>query len=105
MEVIFIKDTRENPAHKQIKSITSSYDYVDAYVFDDKINYFGKLPQAPIGGYIYDQRLEGTLQSFELENLITKGTSSIKTLRLFESCRVERRRDYSEYRMVIHESV
>ena len=72
MEVIFIKDTRENPAHKQIKSITSSYDYVDAYVFDDKINYFGKLPQAPIGGYIYDQRLEGTLQSFELENLSPK---------------------------------
>lgn len=72
MEVIFIKDTRENPAHKQIKSITSSYDYVDAYVFDDKINHFGKLPQAPIDGYIYDQRLEGTLQSFELENLSPK---------------------------------
>lgn len=72
MEVIFIKDTRENPAHKQIESITSSYDYVDAYVFDDKINYFGKLPQAPMGGYIYDQRLEGTLQSFELENLSPK---------------------------------
>lgn len=69
MKVIFIKDTLENPAHKQIKAITSSYDYVDAYVFDDEIKYFNKLPQAPIGGYIYDQRLEGTLQSFELENL------------------------------------
>lgn len=31
MKVIFIKDTRENPAYKQIKSITSSYDYVDGY--------------------------------------------------------------------------
>lgn len=58
--------------NKLIKTITSSYDYVDAYVFDDKINYFGKLPQAPIGGYIYDQRLEGTLQSFKLENLSPK---------------------------------
>ena len=37
MKVIFIKDTLENPAHKQIESITSSYDYVDAYVFDDEI--------------------------------------------------------------------
>ena len=72
MKVILIKDTLENPAHKQIKAITSSYDYVDAYVFDDKIKYFGKLPQAPIGAYIYDQRLEGTLQSFELENLNPK---------------------------------
>ena len=69
MKVIFIKDTRENPAHKQIESITSSYDYVDAYASRNEINYFSKLPQAPIGGYIYDQRLEGTLQSFELENL------------------------------------
>lgn len=69
MKVIFIKDTRKNPAFKQIKSITSSYDYVNAYVTANEINYFGKLPQAPIGGYIYDQRLEGTLQSFELENL------------------------------------
>lgn len=72
MEVIFIKDTRENPAHKQIESITSSYDYVDAYVFDDEIKYFDKLPQAPMGAYIYDQRLEGTLQSFELESLSPK---------------------------------
>ena len=72
MKVILIKDTLENPAHKQIKAITSSYDYVDAYVFDDEIKYFGKLPQAPIGAYIYDQRLEGTLQSFELENLNPK---------------------------------
>ena len=72
MKVIFIKDTRENPAHKQIKAITSSYDYVDAYVFDDEINYFNKLPHAPMGAYIYDQRLEGTLQSFELENLSPK---------------------------------
>lgn len=72
MKVIFIKDTLENPAHKQIESITSSYDYVDAYVTDNEINYFGKLPQAPMGAYIYDQRLEGTLQSFELENLSPK---------------------------------
>lgn len=72
MEVIFIKDTRENPAYKQIESITSSYDYVDAYVSYDKINYFDKLPQAPLGAYIYDRRLEGTLQSFELENLSVK---------------------------------
>ena len=72
MEVIFIKDTLENPAHKQIESITSSYDYVDGYAFYDKINYFGKLPRAPMGAYIYDQRLEGTLQSFELENLSPK---------------------------------
>lgn len=72
MKVILIKDTLENPAHKQIKAITSSYDYVDAYVFDDEIKYFGKLPQAPIGAYVFDQRLEGTLQSFELENLNPK---------------------------------
>ena len=72
MKVIFIKDTLKNPAHKQIESITSSYDYIDAYVTDNEINYFGKLPQAPMGGCIYDQRLEGTLQSFELENLSTK---------------------------------
>ena len=72
MKVIFIKDTRENPAYKQIKAITSSYDYVDAYASRNEINYFGKLPQAPMGGYIYDQRLEGTLQSFELENLSPK---------------------------------
>lgn len=69
MKVIFIKDTLENPAHKQIQAITSSYDYVDAYVFYDEIKYFGKLPQTPIGAYIYDQRLEGTLEHFELENL------------------------------------
>lgn len=69
MKVIFIKDTRENPAHKQIEAITSSYDYVDAYVFDDEIKYFGKLPQAPLGAYIYDQRLEGILEHFELETL------------------------------------
>lgn len=72
MKVIFIKDTLKNPAHKQIKSITSSYDYVDAYATKNEINYFGKLPQAPMGGYIYDRRLEGTLQSFELENLSAK---------------------------------
>ena len=72
MKVIFIKDTCENPAHKQIKAITSSYDYVDAYIFDDNINYFNKLPHAPIGAYIYDQHLEGTLQSFELENISPK---------------------------------
>lgn len=72
MKVIFIKDTRENPAYKQIKAITSSYDYVDAYASRNEINYFGKLPQAPIGAYIFDQRLEGTLQSFELENLSPK---------------------------------
>lgn len=52
MKVIFIKDTRENPAHKQIESITSSYDYVDAYVFDDEIKYFGKLPF--IRRYLYN---------------------------------------------------
>lgn len=72
MKVIFIKDTLKNPAHKQIKAITSSYDYVDAYVTANEINYFGKLPQAPMGAYIYDRRLEGTLQSFELENLSAK---------------------------------
>lgn len=72
MKVIFIKDTRENPAHKHIKSITSSYDYVDAYASRNEINYFGKLPHAPMGAYIYDRRLEGTLQSFELENLSPK---------------------------------
>lgn len=37
----------------------------NAYVFDDEIKYFGKLPDAPVGAYIYDQRLEGTLQHFE----------------------------------------
>lgn len=72
MEVIFIKDTLKNPAHKQIESITSSYDYVDAYVTKNEINYFCKLPQAPIGAYIYDRRLEGTLQPFELEDLSAK---------------------------------
>lgn len=77
MKVILIKDTLEKPAHKQIESITSSYDYVDAYVFDDEINYFGKLPQAPFGAYIYDQRLEGTLQPFELENLSAKKLSRL----------------------------
>ena len=35
MKVIFIKDTLKNPAHKQIKSITPSYDYVDAYATED----------------------------------------------------------------------
>lgn len=72
MEVIFIKDTRENPAYKQIKSITSNYDYVDAYAGHDTINYLSKLPDAPVGAYIYDQRLEGTLQHFELEILSPK---------------------------------
>lgn len=72
MKVIFIKDTLEKPAHKQIESITSSYDYVDAYVDRDEINYFRKLPHAPIGAYIYDRHLEGTLQPFELENLSAK---------------------------------
>lgn len=72
MEVIFIKDTRENPAYKQIESITSNYDYVDAYARHDTINYLSKLPDAPVGAYIYDQRLEGTLQHFELETLSPK---------------------------------
>ena len=72
MEVIFIKDTRENPAYKQIKTITTDPDYVDAYVTFDKINYFSKLPNAPIGAYIYNQRLGGTLQHFELETLSPK---------------------------------
>lgn len=52
MEVIFIKDTRENPAYKQIESITSNYDYVDAYAGHDTINYLSKLPDAPVGAYI-----------------------------------------------------
>ena len=72
MKVIFIKDTRENPAYKQIKTITSSYDYVDAVANNNKLDYLGKPPQAPVGAYTYDQRLEGTLQSFELENLSPK---------------------------------
>ena len=72
MKVIFIKDTRENPAYKQIKAITSSYDYVDAVANNNTLNYLDKLPQAPICAYIYDRRLEGTLQSFELENLSPK---------------------------------
>lgn len=72
MKVIFIKDTRENPAYKQIKAITSSYDYVDAVANNNELYYLDKLPQAPFGAYIYDQRLEGNLQSFELENLSPK---------------------------------
>ena len=72
MEVIFIKDTRENPAYKQIKSITSNYDYVDAYAGHDTINYLSKLPQAYVGAYIYDQRLEGILEYFDLERLNPK---------------------------------
>lgn len=72
MEVIFIKDTRENPAYKQIESIISNYDYVDAYAGHDTINDLSKLPEAPVGAYIYDQRLEGTLQHFELEILSPK---------------------------------
>lgn len=72
MEVIFIKDTRENPAYKQIQAITSSNNYINAYAGHDTINYLSKLPEAPVGAYIYDQRLEGTLQHFELETLSPK---------------------------------
>ena len=72
MEVIFIQDTRENPAYKQIKAITSNYDYINAYSGHDAINYLSKLPEAPVGAYIYDQHLEGTLQHFELEILSPK---------------------------------
>ena len=72
MEVIFIKDTRENPGYKQIKAITTDPNYIDAYVNFDKINYFNKLPNAPVGAYIYDQRLKGSLESFELETLTVK---------------------------------
>ena len=72
MKVIFIKDAREKPAYKQIKAITSSYDYVDAAANNNELAYSCELPQAPFGAYIYDQRLEGTLQSFELENLSPK---------------------------------
>lgn len=72
MEVIFIKDTRENPAYKQIKAITSSYNYIESVANKEKVSYLGNLPEAPFGSYIYDQRLEGTLQHFELETLSPK---------------------------------
>lgn len=72
MEVIFIQDTHKNPAYKQIQAITSDYNYIDAYVTSEKLEYFNKLPQAYVGAYIYDQRFEGILEYFELEKLNPK---------------------------------
>lgn len=69
MEVIFVKDTRENPACEQIRNITTGNNYIDAYFAFDEIKYFNNLPNASSGVCVCNEQCENALKPFKLETL------------------------------------